>query len=138
MVHDTSEKGTLPPTRNRCHCVELLTFTQRFVGCALPELIQAVSMRFMRGEVAVWTRPHTSSLDPLDRAEKSEALASGSKIGSKMRTVCRARRFCAASNAKRRRVGFVGLGVMGGPMALQVLEAGFNLSVYDSSTDATR
>ncbi|MDX1542175.1 MAG: NAD(P)-binding domain-containing protein, partial [Geminicoccaceae bacterium] len=30
-----------------------------------------------------------------------------------------------------RRIGFVGLGVMGGPMALNLIEAGFELTVFD-------
>jgi 4-hydroxybutyrate dehydrogenase / sulfolactaldehyde 3-reductase len=35
------------------------------------------------------------------------------------------------------RVGFIGLGVMGGPMALNVLKGGHPLTVYDISAEAT-
>ena len=37
-----------------------------------------------------------------------------------------------------RKVGFVGLGVMGGPMAGHVLRAGFNLSIHDANCESTR
>lgn len=35
-------------------------------------------------------------------------------------------------------VGFVGVGRMGGPMAVRLLDAGYRLSVYDLSEEATR
>ena len=34
------------------------------------------------------------------------------------------------------KIGFVGLGNMGNPMALNLLKAGHNLTVYDLSADA--
>lgn len=34
-------------------------------------------------------------------------------------------------------LGFVGVGRMGGPMATRLLEAGYTVTVYDASTDAT-
>ena len=34
------------------------------------------------------------------------------------------------------KVGFVGLGVMGGPMALNIVKGGHQLTVYDSSAEA--
>jgi 3-hydroxyisobutyrate dehydrogenase-like beta-hydroxyacid dehydrogenase len=41
-------------------------------------------------------------------------------------------------NPRVTQIGFIGLGRMGKPMAINILRAGFGLTVYDSSDEATR
>jgi 2-hydroxy-3-oxopropionate reductase len=41
-------------------------------------------------------------------------------------------------SSKRMQIGFIGLGLMGNPMAKNILKKGFSLSVYNRSSEKTK